>query len=177
MDSVRLGFKAFDSHELLPHILAERLGFYREANLKVSLEDTTYRDDEYFSGRFFTPACGAVLHSALRGYPQKVVLAATDRPMFWICSDKVKRIQDLGGATIASFPFSSPPHTFLRIILSQNRIDPDRDVRILPVRDDFARLGLLMRGEVDSIVLSSARVASVKKLNHIFFGDHFRVVS
>ncbi len=117
------------------------------------------------------------MHSALRGYPQKVVLVATDRPMFWICSEKVKGIEDLGGSTIASFPFSSPPHTFLRIILSQNRIDPDQDVRILPVRDDFARLGLLRRGEVDSIVLSSARVASVKKLNHIFFGDHFRVVS
>lgn len=177
MDSVRLGFKAFDSHELLPHVLAERLGFYREAKLKVSLEDTTYRNDEYFTGCFFTPACGAALHSALRGYPQKVILAATDRPMFWICSDKVQRIQDLRGSTIASFPFSSPPHTFLRIILSQNRIDPDRDIQILPVRDDFTRLGLLRRGEVDSIVLSSARVGSAKGLSRIFFGDHLRVVS
>jgi ABC-type nitrate/sulfonate/bicarbonate transport system substrate-binding protein len=181
MDSIRLGFKAFDPHELLPHVLAERLGFYREANLKVSLEDTTYRNDEYLSGRFFTPACGAALHSALRGYPQRVVLAATDRPMFWLCSDKVAGIQDLEGSTIASFPFPSPPHTFLRIILRQNRIDPDRDVRILPVRDDFARLGLLRRGEVDSIVLSSARVGSLKEetsyLTRIFFGDYLRVVS
>ena len=181
MDAVRLGFKAFDPHELLPHVLAERLGFYKEANLKVSLEDTTYQDDEYFSGRFFTSACGAALQSALQGYSQKVVLAATDRPMFWLCSDKVERIQDLEGSTIASFPFSSPPHTFLRIILSQNKIDPDRDVRILPVRDDFARLGLLRSGEVDSIVLSSARVGSAKEegvyLTRIFFGDYLRVVS
>ena len=181
MDRVRLGFKAFDPHELLPHALAERLGYYRDAGLEVSLQDTTFLSDDHFTGRLFTPACGSVLLSALRGSPQKVLQVSTDRPMFWICSETIRHVQDLKGVRLASFPFFAPPHTFLRVILRQAGIDPDQDIRIVPVRDDFARLRLLRRGDVDAIVMSSCRAIgaadATADLHRLFFGDSLRVVS
>lgn len=41
----RLGFKAFDPHELLCHFLAEHSGYYRDAGLQVELSDITFTPD------------------------------------------------------------------------------------------------------------------------------------
>ncbi len=148
MIEVELGFRAFDAHELLCHLLAERIGLYREAGVRVRLADLTFRDDDALQ-----TSCGAALLGRLGGRPLKVVLVASARPLFWIVGAPGTQ---LGGARIAGYPTGSPPAVFLRILLRRSGLDPDADVDVEPARDDAARLGLLRAGAVDAALLGSA---------------------
>ena len=158
MTAVECGIKAFDIHELLCHFIAKRHGFYEDADLDVRVLDTTFIPDaELPTSSYFQVACGAAYLGRRDGFPFKVVLAATDRPLFWLhASPEIERIEDLSGKRIATYPPIAPPHHFNRVALRNHGLDPDRDVTLLLARDDIIRLGLLRDRDVDAAVISSA---------------------
>lgn len=177
--SVALGFRAFDPHELLVHFIARELGFYTQNGLEVNLADLTFLPEDT-PGIDFTVACGAALTGWAKGIRRKVVFVATDYPMFWLHSQpEIKRVAELKGARIVSYPAASPPGQFLRAILRKQGLDPESEVALEAVRDDAARLGLLRAGDVSAAVLSSAippqRMQGEGFRNLVFFGDHIRV--
>lgn len=178
--TVTLGFKAFDMHELLLHLVALRLGFYRERGLNVILKDLTFTPDEQLDPLAFTAACGATLLARRKGVRRKVVFVATDFPLFWIhAQSNLVTIEELKGARIAGYPPMSPPWHFHRAIFRNHGLDPDHDVRIEATRDDGARIGLLQSGDAQAAVISSAvlpsRVQSLGFKTLLFFGDEMRV--
>jgi ABC-type nitrate/sulfonate/bicarbonate transport system substrate-binding protein len=138
-DVLELGFRAFDPHELLPHALAARAGLFEDAGIEVRLRDLTFAPDDVPQ-----VSCGAALIARLQGVPVRVVLVAARRPLFWLV-----RPAGATGSTrrIASYPGGSPPALFARLALP-----PAEHV---PARDDDARLGLLLAGEVDGAIVSS----------------------
>ncbi len=157
LKTIKLGFKAFDAHELLCHFLAVREGYYREAGLQVELTDITFRSDADLPPEIFQASCGAALLAGLSGASQRVVFVAVDRPMFWLYTrHEIDTVNALRDATIATYPSIAPPSHFTRIVLHQFGLDPDRDVTLFAARDDAARLGLLRTGNADAAVLSSA---------------------
>ena len=158
MTELVCGIKAFDLHELLCHFVARDFGHYDAEGLRVSLLDTTFiRDDALPARHYFQVACGAAFMSRREGRPFRVVLVATERPLFWLhASPDVERIGDLAGTRVATYPPVAPPHWFNRLVLRAHGLDPDRDLSFEPVRDDAARLGLLAAGEVSAAAVSSA---------------------
>ena len=158
MTAVECGIKAFDVHELLCHFLAKRLGFYADESLRVRVVDVTFVADERLPQRDYVQvACGAAYLGRREGHPFKVVLAATDRPIFWLFARPgVERVEDLAGMRVATYPSVAPPHWFSRAMLRNHGLDPERDVDLWACRDDIIRLGLLQGGDVDAAVLSSA---------------------
>ncbi|MGH9555823.1 MAG: ABC transporter substrate-binding protein [Terriglobales bacterium] len=178
--SVTLGFKAFDIHELLLHLVALRLGFYRERDLNVILKDLTFTPDEQLDPLIFTAACGSTLLARRKGVRRKVVLVATDFPLFWMhAQSNIATVEELRGARIAGYPPMSPPWLFHRAILRNHGLEADHDVRLEPTRDDWARIGLLQSGDAQAAVISSAvlpsRVQSLGFKTLLFFGDEIRV--
>ncbi|HXE89963.1 MAG TPA: hypothetical protein VNK82_03270 [Terriglobales bacterium] len=174
-EAVILGFRAFDPHELLLHFVAERMGHYERARLAVCLSDLTFTPEDKLARRTFSTACGATIVGRAQGTRRKVVLVATERPMFWMYARAGTDWQQLRGARIATFPPGSPPWLIHRAILSGRGLDPDQDVRLDAARDDVARLGLLRSGNVAAAVLSShvppARAHSLGLTTLLFFGD------
>ena len=147
---VELGFRAFDPHELLPHVLATRLGLYEREGLEVRLRDLTFDDRPSIQA-----SCGAALLARLRGEPYRIVLVACTRPLFWIVTRSAGT--RLEKARIASYPGGSPPDLFLRMLLPEARLEP--------ARDNDARIGLLLTGQVDGAVVSSAEpLAALEQL-------------
>lgn len=138
---VELGFRAYDPHELLPHVLATRLGFYKREGVDVRLRDLTFDDRPALQ-----VSCGAALFARIRGDPLQIALVACRRPLFWVVAREpgVK----LENARIASYREGSPPAVFARMLLPSARLDP--------ARDNDARIGLLLAGQVDGAVISSA---------------------
>lgn len=177
MTDVVLGFKAFDIHELLCHFVAREAGFYRRQGLSVGLIDTTFVADEDLPPVFFSAACGAALAAWLQGRPQKVVLVATDCPMFWLYGRG--DLQALRRSRIASYPAAAPPSHYLNAALALEGLQIGVDVEVLAARDDSARIGLLAAGDVDAAVVSSAlppAVAAAYGLKpRLFFADRIRV--
>jgi hypothetical protein len=139
--ALRVGFRAFDPHELLVHFVAERAGAYTEFGLDVTLVDLRAGDRPHDAA----VACGAALFAALDGAPIQVLLIASAAPLFWLYG----RRRQLAGARIASYPPGAPPARFLTLALGET-------ATLLPARDDAARLALLDSGAADCALLSSA---------------------
>jgi ABC-type nitrate/sulfonate/bicarbonate transport system substrate-binding protein len=179
-NSVTLGFRAFDMHELLLHFLALRLGFYRERGLNVILKDLTFTPDEQLDSLSFTTACGATLLARRKGVRRRVVLVATDFPLFWMhAHNSTSKVEELKATRIGGYPPMSPPWHFQQIILRNHGLDPDRDVQLEAMRDDHVRMGLLRSGDVQAAVVSSvvppSRVRSMGFRTLLFFGDEIRI--
>ena len=178
---IKLGFKAFDPHELLCHFLAHKAGLYRRENISVQLIDITFTPDDALAPHLFQASCGAALAAALKGAPQRVIAVAVDRPMFWIYgADHIADWADLVDGRFATFPAPAPPHQMANIILQKAGVDMAR-LGLLPARDDVARLGLLKSGSVDAAVISSS-ISPVKIEQYgiktlAFFGDKLRLPS
>jgi NitT/TauT family transport system substrate-binding protein len=155
---VECGIKAYDIHELLPHLVAKRLGYYGDEGLEVRVVDVTFvRDEDLPSESYFQVACGAAYLGRREGHPFKVVLAGTDRPMFWLHGRQgVTRVEDLAGGRVATYPPVAPPHYFHRVTLQNHGLDPDADLEFRPARDDLIRLAMLRDGDVDAAAISSA---------------------
>ena len=178
---IKLGFKAFDPHELLCHFIAQKAGLYEQENISVQLIDITFAPDEALPSGFFQASCGAALAAALKGASQRVVTVAVDRPMFWIYSaDHVAGWTDLAERRFATFPAVAPPHHMANAILQMAGVDVAR-LELLPARDDVARLGLLKSGSVDAAVISSSispvRIEQYGFNTLGFFGDKMRLPS
>jgi hypothetical protein len=149
---VWIGFKAFDCHELLCHMIAQDRDLYSQHDLDVKLLDTTFVPDEALPENTFHVACGAAMTNFLAGRKRKVVFVACDRPMFWLYGRAgVNSVEALAQGRVASFPDAAPPAQFLRRLLGGSGVS----CGVLPCRDDTARLGLLASGSVDAALLSS----------------------
>lgn len=177
MASVQLGFKAFDPHELLCHFVAVEAGLYRQEKLHIELIDITFTPETELTKDCFQASCGAALSSALKGIPQKVLLIAVDKPMFWLYARQgTNTLQDMNDKTLATYPAIAPPHHLANIILKKANAE---SVSLHPARDDVARLGLLRSQHVDAAVLSSALAPPVIEqmgFNTLcFFGDKIRL--
>lgn len=178
---IKLGFKAFDPHELLCHFVAQKAGLYQREKLSVQLIDITFAPDDALPTDLFQASCGAALAAALKGAPQRVVTVAVDRPMFWIYSaNHVAEWTDLAERRIATFPAQAPPHHMANAILQKAGVDVSQ-LNLMPARDDVARLGLLRSGSADAAVISSSispvRIEQYGFKTLGFFGDMMRLPS
>lgn len=163
MHRITIGFMAYDIHELLCHLVARELGFYRDRGLQPRLIDATFLSERDVLDRDYVQvACGSAYLGRRRGVRMRVVLAGVHRPLFWLVSPPhVRDVHLLGGHSVATYPPAAPPHYLLNAVLRQGGLDPSRDVALVPGRDDTARLGLLRQGEVAAALVSSAALTAV----------------
>jgi ABC-type nitrate/sulfonate/bicarbonate transport system substrate-binding protein len=180
---IECGIKAYDIHELLPHLVAKTLGYYADEELEVRVVDVTFvRDEDLPPLNYFQVACGAAYLGRRDGHPFKVVLAATDRPMFWLhARTEIETVEALAGGRVATYPPVAPPHYFHRITLQNHDVDPDTQLEFRPARDDLIRLAMLRDGDVDGAAISSAispfTVENLGLRRLAYFGDELRFVT
>ena len=154
MESISLGFKSFDVHELACHFVARHAGLYARHRVDVALVDTTFGATD--RPPLFSAACGAALCEWLGGADNEVVLVAAERPMFWLYArSDVGGLGDLAGHAVAGYPDAAPPAALSRAFLQARAVGPDT-VTFIPARDDAARIGLLGDNAVAAAVISSA---------------------
>lgn len=180
MTALTLGFKAFDPHELLCHFVAVDAGLYRSKALEVELVDITFIPETGLPADWFQASCGAALASAVKGIPQRVILVAVDKPMFWLYARPgISSIAELRNQRVATFPPIAPPHHLANIIMSRAGVDVGSNLTLRSARDDVARLGLLKSGHVDAAVISSAvapaKLAALGFNTLCCFGDQIRI--
>ncbi|MES9818094.1 MAG: hypothetical protein ABW155_15720 [Candidatus Thiodiazotropha sp.] len=150
-----LGFRAFDAHELLCHFAAREAGYYQSRGLRISLRDLTFDGRAQSSLPCLSTACAAGLMEILQGVERRLLLVAMRRPLFWLYGGpNTEKLEQLDGGRIAGYVDFSPPARFLTWRLAD--VAFDQYPAIDPVRDDLTRLGLLLSGEVDAGLFSSA---------------------
>lgn len=136
-----LGFRAFDPHELLPHALAARLGLYDDNGVTVRLVDLTFSPDLDVQ-----VSLGSALLARLAGADLRIALVASRHPLFWVYGRERRDPTD--PLRVAGYPDGTPPAVFTRVVLPH--------AELVPARDSDTRLGLLLTGQVDAAVVSTA---------------------
>jgi NitT/TauT family transport system substrate-binding protein len=103
---------------------------------------------------YATPST-SIIKAATGGLPVKLVSVLQGRPDYFLLAKKeIRSIKDLKGKRIAIGSFGATADLALRMVISEEGLDFDRDVVRLQMGGNSARYTSLISGAVDATVLS-----------------------
>ncbi len=147
--------------------MAQKKGFFKEANLdaeiirmnpNVAITALATGDIDYCQ------LFGAVVGGAIAGLPVRIVAGFLDNwPMTLIAQPEYKSLKDLKGKTLGISSFGATPDVAARMMLKQAGIDSDKEIKILALGSDAARLAALKQRVVDVVVISPPTDAQMEK--------------
>ncbi|HEY3153538.1 MAG TPA: ABC transporter substrate-binding protein [Candidatus Binatia bacterium] len=147
--------------------MAQKKGFFKEANLdaeiirmnpNVAITALATGDIDYCQ------LFGAVVGGAIAGLPVRIVAGFLDNwPMTLIAQPEYKSLKDLKGKTLGISSFGATPDVAARMMLKQAGVDTDKDIKILALGSDAARLAALKQRVVDVVVISPPADTQMEK--------------
>ena len=133
--------------------MAQRKGFFNDENLEaeiirmnpnVAVTALATGDIDYCQ------LFGAVVGGAIAGLPVRIVAGYLDNwPMTLIAQPELKSLKDLKGKTLGISSFGATPDVAARLMIKQAGIDADKEIKILALGSDAARLTALKQRVVD----------------------------
>lgn len=156
-DKVRLSVSSIDVSFLTAGVGLKR-GFFRDEgfdlelirmNANISVTALSTGDVDY------TMIFASVVRGAMRGLPMKVVASFMDSSTHMlIARPEYKSIRDLKGKTLAVSTYGATSDVAARMMMKHGGLDPERDLKIIPLGAERARFGALREGIVEVAVLS-----------------------
>ena len=121
---------------------------------------------------------GAVVGGAIAGLPVRIVAGFLDNwPMTLIAQPEYKSLKDLKGKTLGISSFGATPDVGARLMLKQAGLDPDRDIKVLALGSDAARLTALKQRVVDVVVISPPADAQMEKQGYKILARAYELFS
>ena len=107
---------------------------------------------------------GAVVGGAIAGLPVRIVAGFLDNwPMTLIAQPEVKTLKDLRGKTLGISSFGATPDVAARLMIKQAGIDPEKEIKVLALGSDAARMTGLIQRVVDVVVMSPPADTQLEK--------------
>jgi NitT/TauT family transport system substrate-binding protein len=121
---------------------------------------------------------GAVVGGAIAGLPVRIVAGYLDNwPMTLIAQPEFKTVKDLKGKTLGISSFGATPDLAARMMLKQFGIDPEKEIKILALGSDAARLTALKQRVVDLIVISPPADTQMEKQGYKIMARAYELFS
>ena len=136
---------------LVPYVIPQRLGFYREEGLDVDVIVTrgTVTTQVVVSGAV-DYSNGGSIPAILSGAHLKILLVNSDKPaQYLVTAPKIASIKQLTGKSMAISDTSGNSTLILREFLAKNGVAIE-SVQMRALGEPAVRLGALMTGAVDS---------------------------
>jgi ABC-type nitrate/sulfonate/bicarbonate transport system substrate-binding protein len=144
---------------MLPFVISERLGFYREEGVKAEVVVTrgTIASQALIGGSVgYTNA--NVLPAILNGARLKTILNNADKPaQYLVSSPKISSLKQLPGKTVAISDFSGNAFLIMKDLLARTGV-PIADVKLRVFGEANLRLNALLTDSVDATMLSYEQV-------------------
>jgi len=166
-ERIRIGVTNYNLTYLSAGVALKR-GFFRAEGLEVeiirmtpdvSVMALTGGDIDY------SMLFGLMVRSAVRGLPLRVVANFMDSsPLALIARPQFKSVKDLKGKTLGVSTFGATPEIASRMVFKQAGIDPEKDIKVVALRTDDARVAALKEGIVDVIVIAPPADVEMRKL-------------
>ena len=166
---------------LLPYVIPQRLGFYREEGLDVDVIVTrgTVTTQVVVSGAV-DYSNGGSIPAMLAGARLKILLINTDKPaQHLVTSAKITNMKQLAGKSIAVSDAAGNSTLLMREMLGKNGV-PIETLQLRPLGEQALRYGALVSGAVDATMLSYAiaKQAQAKGFRILAYsGDHVSSLS
>jgi NitT/TauT family transport system substrate-binding protein len=156
-EKVRLSVSSIDVSFLTAGVGYKR-GFFRDEGLDVELirMNANISVTALSTGDIdYTMIFASVVRGAMRGLPMKVVASFMDSSTHMlIARPEYKSIRDLKGKTLGVSTYGATSDVAARMMMKHGGVDPERELKIVPLGAERARFGALREGIVDVAVLS-----------------------
>ena len=121
---------------------------------------------------------GAVVGGAIAGLPVRIVAGYLDNwPMTLIAQPEYKSIKDLKGKTLGISSFGATPDVAARMMLKRAGVDPEKEIKVLALGSDAARLTTLTQRVVDVVVISPPADAQMEKQGYRILARAYELFS
>jgi NitT/TauT family transport system substrate-binding protein len=147
--------------------MAQRKGFFKQENIEaeiirmnpnVAITALAAADIDYCQ------LFGAVVAAAIAGLPVRIVAGFLDNwPMTLIAQPEFKSLNEMRGKTLGVSSYGATPDVGARMMLKQAGLDPEKDIKVLALGSDAARITALKQRVVDLIVISPPADAQMEK--------------
>src|SRR5437870_3689919 len=148
--------------------VAQKKGFFKDENIdaeiirmnpNVAITALSTGDVDYCQ------LFGAVVGGAIAGLPVRIVAGFLDNwPMTLIAQPEYKSVKDLKGKALGVSSYGATPDVGARLMFQHFGIEPDKELKVLALGSDAARITALKQGVVDAIVISPPADAQMEKL-------------
>jgi len=156
-DKTRIAVTNFNL-SFLPLGVALQRGFFKDEGLDVEVirMNTPNTVAAMITGDVgYAMLFGSIVRAALRGMPLRAVASLLDSPIYaLIARSEFKSLKELKGRTVGIGNFGGTDEVTARLIFRTQGIDGDRDLKLVAVGTDRARLAALKEGLVDVAILS-----------------------
>jgi ABC-type nitrate/sulfonate/bicarbonate transport system substrate-binding protein len=179
LKKIRIASKAA-GESLVPYVIPQRLGFYREEGMDVDVIVTrgTVTTQVVVSGAV-DYSNGRSIPAILGGARLKILQVSTDKPsQYLVVSPKITTMKQLNGKTVAISDSSGNSTLLFRELLSKNGVAVDT-VQLRALGEPSVRFGALLGGAVDAtmITIGMARQAEAKGFRILACGDYVSALS
>jgi len=121
---------------------------------------------------------GAVVVGAIAGLPVRIVAGFLDNwPMTLIAQPELKALKDLKGKILGISSFGATPDVAARMMIKQAGIDADKEIKILALGSDAARLMALKQRVVDVVVISPPADTQMEKQGYRILARAYELFS
>ena len=121
---------------------------------------------------------GAVVGGAIAGLPIRIVAGFLDNwPMTLIAQPEYKSLKELKGKTLGISSYGSTPDVGARMMLKHAGLDPEKDIKVLALGSDAARLTALKQRVVDVVVISPPADAQMEKQGYKILARAYELFS
>jgi ABC-type nitrate/sulfonate/bicarbonate transport system substrate-binding protein len=156
-EKVRMSISSVDVSFLTAGV-GQKRGFFRDEgfdlelirmNANISVTALSTGDIDY------TMIFASVVRGAMRGMPMRVVASFMDSSTHMlIARPEYKSVRELKGKTLAVSTYGATSDVAARMMMRHGGVDPEKELKIIPLGADRARFGALREGIVDVAVLS-----------------------
>ena len=147
--------------------VAQKKGFFKDENIdaeiirmnpNVAITALATGDIDYCQ------LFGAVVGGAIAGLPVRIVAGFLDNwPMTLIAQPEYKSLKELKGKTLGVSSYGATPDVGARMMLKQIGLDPEKEIKVLALGSDAARMMALKQRVVDLIVISPPADSQMEK--------------
>jgi NitT/TauT family transport system substrate-binding protein len=180
LKKIRIASKA-PGESLVPYMIAQRLGFYRDEGLDAEVIVTrgTVTTQVVLSGAV-DYGNGGSIPAILGGARMKILVVSSDKPaQHLVVSPKITDIKQLNGKTVAISDTSGNSTLLFREMLKKAGVNVET-VQMRALGEPSVRLGALLAGTVDATMISigMARQAQAKGFRILAYsGDYVSALS
>lgn len=161
--------------------VAQKKGFFKDENIEseiirmnpnVAITALATADVDYCQ------LFGAVVGGAIAGLPVRIVAGFLDNwPMTLIAQPELKSLKELKGRTLGISSFGATPDVGARMMLKRAGVDPDKDIKVLALGSDAARITALKQRVVDVIVISPPADSQMEKQGYQILARAYELFS
>jgi NitT/TauT family transport system substrate-binding protein len=166
-DKIRIAVTNYNITYLSAAVAAKK-GFFREEGLdpEIIVVRANVSISALASGHIdYTMVFSAVVRAAMRGAPVRVVATFIDSPTYVMLGragmDSVKQLK---GGKVAIGSYGSSGHLVAQLIAKHFGVDPEKEVSIVALGPDSARLTALKEGVVEGALVAPPSDSEGKKM-------------